>query len=305
MAPSRTRHRDVDGGRGWRRFFAVTAPGVEVVVEAAGHAVTVLTGRGGYIDAVVAADLEPGWATVALSVEGSTPSLAPVRVVGPNETLGIISDIDDTVMVTALPRPLLAFWNTFVRRETARRPVPGIAELYATLDAGLGAPAVPVPVFYLSTGAWNVAPALDLFLARHGFPAGPLLLTDWGPTPDSWFRSGRAHKSAQLERLFADLPQLNWVLVGDDGQHDPELYADVASAQPDRVVAIAIRELTPAQQVLTHGTPEPLPGQGRSAGTPPPATEVRGPDGYALAAALRERGVLDGRPARAANGDLA
>ena len=52
---------------------------------------------------------------------------------GDEESIGVISDIDDTVLVTALPRPFLAFWNTFVRHEESRRPVPGMAELYRTL----------------------------------------------------------------------------------------------------------------------------------------------------------------------------
>src|SRR5947209_3086165 len=85
-----------------------------------------------------------------------------------------------------LLRPPGAFWNTFVRQEAARLPVPGMPLLYhALLDAHPGA-----FVVYLSTGPWNVAPALEEFLARHGYPPGPLLLTDWGPTASGWFRSG-------------------------------------------------------------------------------------------------------------------
>jgi phosphatidate phosphatase APP1 len=94
---------------------------------------------------------------VTLRTDGATSVEAPVRVVDPSITFGVISDIDDTVMVTALPRPLLAAWNTFVLDEHARAAVPGMAVLYERLvAANPGA-----PVFYLSTGAWNVAPALS------------------------------------------------------------------------------------------------------------------------------------------------
>jgi hypothetical protein len=48
------------------------------------------------------------------------------------------------------------------------------------------------------------------------------------------------------------------VLVGDDGQHDPTIYGDFSTQRPDRVAAIAIRELTPSEQVLSHGIPVPL-----------------------------------------------
>ena len=189
-----------------------------------------------------------------------------------------------------LPRPLLAFRNAFLVRETDRRPVPGMAGLYADIVA-----AHPdVLVVYLSTGAWNTAAALLGFLARHGYPPGPLLLTDWGPTDEGWFRSGQAHKRAQLSRLFADFPDVRWLLVGDDGQHDPTLYAEAAAAHPDRVRAIAIRQLSVTEQVAQHGTPtgpDPLANDDRvSSGDGVPT--VWAPDGDGLRDALVARGLL-------------
>ena len=85
----------------------------------------------------------------------------------------------------------------------------------------------------MSTGAWNTAPTLNRFLRSHGYPVGPLLLTDWGPTNTGWFRSGQEHKRASLDRLAKDFPTIRWLLVGDDGQHDPKIYADFAEARPD------------------------------------------------------------------------
>jgi phosphatidate phosphatase APP1 len=157
-------------------------------------------------------------------------------------------------------------------------------------------------VVYLSTGAWNVAPALERFLDRHGFPRGPLLMTDWGPTTEGWFRSGRAHKQTQLRRLLDELPQLRWILIGDDGQHDPELYQEVVDAAGSQVRAVAIRQLSPTEQVLTHGSPQPLPERRwgiRRAVRPVPV--LRAPDGFGLLGALRSAGVLSrsrSRPAR-------
>jgi phosphatidate phosphatase APP1 len=148
------------------------------------------------------------------------------------------------------------------------------------------------PFVYLSTGAWNVAPPLQHFLARHGYPPGPMLMTDWGPTPEGWFRSGREHKRRELRRLLDELPQVRWLLVGDDGQHDPELYAEAAQTAPEQVRAVAIRQLSPAEQVLTHGSPEPIRERGGARRTVPEADEVRAPDGFGLLAALRSHGIL-------------
>ncbi len=289
LTPPGTKRRDIERARGWRRFLSATVTDVEVTIGLGPARHVVTTTRGGYVDVVLPAHLPPGWAYATMSADGgdaSAATRAPLRIVGPDARLGIVSDIDDTVMVTALPRPLLAFWNTFLRHETARRAVPGMARMFFELlesdpDAF---------VVYLSTGAWNVAPALEAFLARHGLPRGPLLLTDWGPTTVGWFRSGREHKRAALRRLLNDLPQLQWIFVGDDGQHDPVVYEEAAAAAPGRVEAVAIRQLTPAEQVLTHGTPEPL-SDHAPAGGAPCVDVLRAGDGYGLLAALRTHGA--------------
>jgi len=273
--------------RGWRRFVSASAVGTAVTVEVDGRSHRVTSDRDGYVDVRVPASLEPGWHRVSVRVTGAPGpgTSASVRIVGPGTRLGLVSDIDDTVIVTMLPQPLVAFRNAFLLRESARTPVPGMAELYAAVTA-----AHPdVFVVYLSTGAWNTAGALGRFLRHHGFPPGPLLLTDWGPTTTGWFRSGAEHKRSQLRRLLEDLPDLDWLLVGDDGQHDPAIYADLAAAAPERVTGIAIRELSLREQVVGHGTPV-----ARDDVTPGPAAavEVRAPDGFGLREALRGRGIL-------------
>jgi len=268
--------------RGWRSFITLPVQYAPVVVDVNGGRHETRADRGGFIDCVVKGDFEPGWVTVRLSSPDAEPVDAPVRVVDPGVRFAILSDIDDTVMVTALPRPLLAAWNTFVLDEHARMAVPGMNVLYERL-----ATAYPgSPVFYLSTGAWNVAPALTRFLARHLYPAGPLLLTDWGPTADRWFRSGRAHKRATLVRLAHEFPRIRWLLIGDDGQHDEEIYGEFAAAHPDNVAGVAIRRLSPTQSVLAGSLPH---GEdSRPAGL----TWLGAPDGAGLWRLMRDAGLV-------------
>jgi phosphatidate phosphatase APP1 len=276
--------------RGWRRFMTIPLVGVAVQVDVGGTTAAVRTGPGGYVDHVLAAGLASGWHDVTMSSAHSEVARGRVRVVGPDETTGLVSDIDDTVIITALPRPLRAFWNTFVRHESTRRPVPGMAELFTSLEPGGGAPFTA----YVSTGPWTVAPSVERFLDRHGYPAGPLLMTDWGPSDERWFRSGRQHKTDALRQLLADLPQLTWTLVGDDGQHDPALYDDLVAENPDRVRLVLIRQLSETEQLLTHGTPTALPGEG--AGDRPARPDVpvlRARDGHGLAHAVAALDDLD------------
>jgi phosphatidate phosphatase APP1 len=272
--------------RGWRSFLTAPVARAAVQVDVGTRRSTVSADRGGYVDAVVESDLAPGWHDVRLTVEGHEAVPARVVVVGREQRYGVVSDIDDTVMVTSLPRPLIAAWNTFVLHEQARYVVPGMAPLYREIVVRHPG----TPVFYLSTGAWNVAPTLARFLARHGYPDGPMLLTDWGPTNTGWFRSGREHKRAALRRLRHEFPQVRWLLVGDDGQHDPDIYGEFAEELPEAVRGVAIRQLSVSQQVLAHGAPVPLPDAEHTPQSAVP--EVRGPDGTRLGDELRAAGLL-------------
>ncbi len=273
--------------RGWRVFVTAPANGVPVTVTIGERTVHTRSDRGGHVDLVVQGhDLAPGWQQVVVHAEGTDPVPADVFIVADDVDFGLVSDIDDTVITTMLPRPLIAAWNTFVLRAKNRRAVAGMAPFYrAMLSAHPGAPAV-----YVSTGAWNTAPPLTRFLLESGYPLGPLLLTDWGPTNTGWFRSGREHKRACLERMCSDFPNIRWLLVGDDGQHDPQLYADFAEAHADRVAAVCIRQLSPTEQVLSH----PM---GRVDGPARPA-EARSvptfwaPDGHTMRRVLDDAGLV-------------
>jgi phosphatidate phosphatase APP1 len=272
--------------RGWRSFGTLPVKHALVTIEVGGRRHEAVSDRSGYIDCVVEGELTPGWGSATLTTADGTSVDAPLRVLDPEVRFGVISDVDDTVMVTALPRPMLAAWNTFVMDEHARAAVPGMAVLYERLVARHPG----APVLYLSTGAWNVAPTLTRFLSRHLYPPGPLLLTDWGPTPDGWFRSGRAHKRATLARLASEFPQVRWVLIGDDGQHDEEIYAEFAAVHPENVAAVAIRRLSPTQSVLARGLPGSL-DQSRTAG-PPGQSWLYAPDGAGLCRLMRDAGLL-------------
>jgi len=268
--------------RGWRSFFSIPVDDVNVVIRIGEIEHTVVPGRGGVIDVRLDSELGVGWQSITLGIEGTEPVTAPIFVLDPAADFGIISDVDDTVMVTALPRPFLAAWNTFVLDEHARVPVPGMAVLYERLRrANPGA-----PVIYLSTGAWNVAPTLTRFMERNLYPAGPLLLTDWGPTHDRWFRSGREHKQGSLERIAEEFPGMRWLLVGDDGQHDEDIYGSFAQTHPENVAAIAIRQLSTGEAVLAGG---------RSGGQGAENTDVKwfyAPDGAGLSEQLVEAGLM-------------
>jgi phosphatidate phosphatase APP1 len=282
--PDPTTHKVRKYVRGWRAFLGVPVAHTKVKVKIGDKKFTVRSDRGGVIDEGLPISLPVGSHTVLLRVnKGTGWASSDVRIVDSRARVGIVCDIDDTVMVTALPRLLLAAWNTFVLDEHARRPVPGMAVFLTKL-----ADRYPdAPVVYLSTGPWNVATTLERFLSRHMFPRGPLLLTDWGATPERFFRSGREHKVKSLDRLVAKFPNIKWVLIGDDGQHDETTYGDFARRHPDNVLGVGIRRLSGPEAVLAGAPishPDPVPG----------LTWVYGHNGADLAERFSAAGLMDG-----------
>ncbi|MCD4557932.1 App1 family protein [Schaalia sp. lx-100] len=262
--------------RGWRQFFDAQVPRQPVIVTVGRTRTMTYADRGGYIDLVIHNHgLTPGWHTAWIQVlhpqdmknlsarpqgmrTGKIRARHPVpialRIIGPDEKIGVISDIDDTVMVSMVPRVLIAAKHSFIDHVSEREAVPGMPELLRALTLGFsGNPkAVHPPVLYLSTGAWNVLPTVRDFLERAGYPHGGFLMTDFGPSNTGWFRSGPEHKRRELRRLAAEYPHMKWFLVGDDGQRDPEIYAEFAREHPTNVAGIVIRSLSHFEQFMSH-----------------------------------------------------
>lgn len=269
--------------RGWRFFFTTPASGEPVTVTIGDREYRTRADRSGLLDLTITGHgLQPGWHDLHISSPRAVDTTAAVFIVAPDQTFGIVSDIDDTIITTTMPRPMIAAYNTFFRHEGTRRAVPGMATMYRELlTQHPGA-----PIVYVSTGAWNAVPPLTRFLRRAGYPQGAMLMTDWGPTNTGWFRSGRDHKRACLHRLARELPKVKWVLIGDDGQHDPSIYGEFAEQRPDRVRAIGIRVLSATEQLLSHFTPIATDDYEQHVGVELPI--CRANDGYTMLEQMRQ-----------------
>jgi phosphatidate phosphatase APP1 len=101
------------------------------------------------------------------------------------------------------------------------------------------------------------------------------------------FRSGREHKEKQLRRLAAEFPEMRWILVGDDGQHDEAIYAEFEQEFPQNVAAVAIRQLSNGEAVLAGGRKK-----AEVNSTLGDAPWVYAPDGAGLLMQLHEHGIL-------------
>ena len=158
-----------------------------------------------------------------------------------DSTLGLISDVDDTILRTHVTDALRMLRITLLGNVHTRLPFPGVAAFYRALHRG-PAGSGENPVFYVSAGAWNLYDLLVAFLDINDLPAGPMLLRDFGLDREKWVAGDRMHKLHEVRRILRTYPHLPFVLVGDAGERDPQIYKRAVEEFPGRIRAIYIRE---------------------------------------------------------------
>ena len=227
-------------------------PGVRIVAEGYGGRHEAISDDEGYFEFRVplnGRDLpeKTRWDEVTLSVESHeakrTRVTAPVLAPGTSRRIGVISDIDDTVVETGATNFLKNWRRVLVDQPGERLAVPGASKLYRMLVLEHDAP--HRPVFYVSSSPWNLYGFITEFMELNGIPHGPMFLKDYGIDQAKFIAGGHdTHKLAAIERIIAFYPELKFLLIGDNGQQDVEVYAEVVADFPDRVAGVFIRDVS-------------------------------------------------------------
>jgi phosphatidate phosphatase APP1 len=225
-----------------RVFVTDELPGVPLRVTVAGTTVETVTDAEGYFLTRLHPNpekLERPWTSGTVELAGeyrglTGPHTTPleVRVPEPGARFGIISDVDDTILETGVQRVGQMIRTTITGSALTRTPFPGAPDLYRDLAAGVN------PVFYVSSSPWNLHTFLGAFIRHRRFPMGPVLLRDLLGTS-----AGREQKAGRISEILELHPDLPFVLIGDSGEKDPEIYADIVRSYPGRILAVYIREV--------------------------------------------------------------
>ncbi|KAA5547704.1 App1 family protein [Adhaeribacter rhizoryzae] len=156
---------------------------------------------------------------------------------------GIISDIDDTIIKTQ-STDMVAMWgNVVFNNARTRLPFAGVSAFYKSLQLGRNGKRNN-PFFYVSSSPWNMYDLLHDFLDINEIPHGPILLRDFGLEKEKLFRSDHmGHKYKEIQNILLTYPELNFVLIGDSGQEDANIYREVVKNFPTRILAIYIRDV--------------------------------------------------------------
>ncbi|HYC34079.1 MAG TPA: phosphatase domain-containing protein, partial [Gemmatimonadales bacterium] len=210
-----------------KRLESDPLPFASVGARIGGHEVTLRADDEGFINAWV--DLpaplpQGGWHPVTLELRGSERAAEPATALlltrSPSSRFGIISDMDDTVLQSKVTDFLRAAGTVLLENARTRLPFPGVAAFYRALAAGAGGEANPI--FYVSNSPWNLYDVIGDFLEVQDIPAGPLLLRDWDL--GARLRRRPPHKPSAIAEILATYPDLPFILIGDSGQEDPEIY---------------------------------------------------------------------------------
>ncbi|ARV09372.1 hypothetical protein BTO05_06860 [Winogradskyella sp. PC-19] len=152
---------------------------------------------------------------------------------------GVISDIDDTILHTGVTSRLK--WrvvvNTFFKTPLKRKALEGTADFYELLHNTVN------PIFYVSNSPWNLYRYLEFFLKSNNFPKGPILLRDFRTPFDKTPKPELAHKYHEVFNILDTYPNLQFILIGDCGEKDADIYLDVVQKFPNRIAAIYLRSV--------------------------------------------------------------
>lgn len=232
----RIRRRPVRGARIEARFY-----GARIEVE---------TDRDGYfrVEMAPGAPVPAGvrWHPLELTMLAPerVEAVAEVYVPPADARVVVVSDIDDTVMHTGVANKLKMLWRLYVEDADRRTAFPGVSHLYRALHAGPTGAEGNV-LLYVSRAPWGIYEILGEFFHANEIPVGPILfLREWGiswkhPLP----RRAVDHKRVLIEAMMALYDDMPFVLIGDSGQHDPEIYHRIVEQTGSRVQAVWIRDI--------------------------------------------------------------
>jgi phosphatidate phosphatase APP1 len=229
-------------GRVLSHFRTGELPGVPLCVKVGDATTETETDADGYFRLTLHPDpatLSSPWTSGTVELAGdyrglTDPRTTPLQVLvpGPEARFGVVSDVDDTILQTGVQRLGQMLRQTLTGSALTRTSFPGAPELYRDLAAAAN------PVFYVSSSPWNLHAFLIAFLRHQRFPLGPVLLRDLLGTS-----TGREQKGGRIEEILRMHPGLPFVLIGDSGEKDPQVYAEIVRAHPRRVLAVYIREV--------------------------------------------------------------
>ena len=243
-----------------RLFFINPLPAVKIRLQWRNQSIHGTTAADGFFKFEWESDTDvpAGWHPVTvdlLNENGGISSTGEGKIFIPHITqYGFISDIDDTVLISHSSSTFKRLRVLFTKNPRTRKAFEDVVNHYQLLSQAHTEPDVPNPFFYVSSSEWNLYNDLDEFFNHNGLPKGAFLLNEikqW----HQLFKTGKTKhhgKLIRVARILDAFPKQRFVLLGDNSQSDPEIYAAVANKYPEKIAAIYIRNINKEKQLATE-----------------------------------------------------
>jgi phosphatidate phosphatase APP1 len=198
-----------------------------------------------------------GWWPVrvyAVGESGNEIGFGDGKIFVPHITqYGIISDIDDTVLVSHSASTGKKLTTLLTIDPLKRKTFSDVVHFYQLLSLSGTAPDVPNPFFYVSNSEWNLYDYLADFFTQNKLPEGIFLLSDFKRFAEMLRIGNTRHRSKgdRMRRILDVFPNQRFILVGDNSQKDPVIYSEIANEHPFRIEAIFIRVVNAGKRSIT------------------------------------------------------
>lgn len=205
-------------------------------------------------------EIDAGWHDVIvylLDAKGVVSTTGEGKMFVPHSTqYAFISDIDDTILVSYAASIFKRLQTLFTKNPHTRKTFADVVRHYGLLSMSNTIASLPNPFFYVSSSEWNLYDDLNEFFKHNGLPKGAFLLSEikrW----NQLLMSGKTKHGGKLMRVARILdvfPKQQFILLGDNSQKDPEIYASIANKYPDKIVAVYIRNIVFKKEAVTKQT---------------------------------------------------
>jgi phosphatidate phosphatase APP1 len=245
-----------------RRYLSDAIPGVRVAIKVFEKETISITDQNGFFQVFIKLDNPPldpmdKWYKAEIELldqilhQQSYPVTATAEILILKESdsnYGIISDVDDTILISHSFNFLKKIRLMLFKNAYTRLPFEGVAAFYRALFMGHDEKCHN-PIFFVSSSEANLYDLLIDFSEYRNIPKASFLLKEMKL---SFFSKKRkrlkglekhAHKLEKIRHLFEMFTHLNFVLIGDSGQHDAEIYEQISKEFPDRILAVYIRDV--------------------------------------------------------------
>jgi phosphatidate phosphatase APP1 len=157
----------------------------------------------------------------------------------------IISDIDDTFPISYSSNLRKRLYVLLTENAYTRQPFEGVVKHYQALAHAGTEPAEPNPFFYVSSSEWNLYDYIREFSKKNGLPKGIYLLSQLKRLSEAWKTGQNRHgaKFFKIIRILEAYPAQDFILLGDDSQQDPVIYASVVEHFREQVKAVYLRNV--------------------------------------------------------------